>query len=169
MVFKNTSPMQLEARAQLALPPGGVVSRLTLWINGEEREAAFAERGKVQAAYDQVVRVRRDPVLVTTDGGDLVNVQCFPVQPNGEMKIRLGVTAPMQIEALKDDANAGAQSEIRSEARSEAWMRLPHVIDRNFQVGNDLTHSVWIESKRPLESSSQALKPEHPAANLFAV
>lgn len=92
MVFKNTATFQQEARARLALPPGGVVSRLTLWVNGEEREAAFAERGKVQAAYDSVVRTRRDPALVTTQGGDVINVQCFPVQPNGEMKIRLGVT-----------------------------------------------------------------------------
>jgi hypothetical protein len=95
MVFKNTATFQQEARAQLALPPGGVVSRLTLWVNGEEREAAFAERGKVQAAYDSVVNTRRDPVLVTTQGGDIVDVQCFPVQPNAEMKIRLGVTFPL--------------------------------------------------------------------------
>src|SRR5262249_24584723 len=61
MVFRNTASFQQEARAQLTLPPGGVVSRLTLWVNGEEREAAFAERGKVQAAYDAVVNTRRDP------------------------------------------------------------------------------------------------------------
>jgi hypothetical protein len=42
--FRNTSTRQREARAQLLLPPGSVVSRLTLWINGEEREAAFGGR-----------------------------------------------------------------------------------------------------------------------------
>jgi hypothetical protein len=161
MVFKNTATFQQEARARLALPPGGVVSRLTLWVNGEEREAAFAERGKVQAAYDSVVRTRRDPVLVTTNGGDVVNVQCFPVQPNGEMKIRLGVTAPMEIEMTNTTAGGGAQS--------SAWMRLPYFIERNFRVDGNVTHSVWIESKQPLESSSSNLKPENPSANLFAV
>jgi hypothetical protein len=165
MVFKNTATFQQEASAQLALPPGGVVSRLTLWVNGEEREAAFAERGKVQAAYDSVVRTRRDPVLVTTNGGDIVNLQCFPVQPNGEMKIRLGITAPMQIEIK----SAAAGGEAHSEAQSEAWMLLPYFIERNFRVDSSVTHSVWIESKQPLESSSQNLKPEHPSANLFAV
>jgi hypothetical protein len=161
MVFKNSAAFQQEASALLALPPGGVVSRLTLWVNGEEREAAFAERGKVQAAYDAIVRTRRDPVLVTTRGGDVVNVRCFPVQPNGEMKIRLGVTAPMQIEMM--NAAAG------NEAQSEAWMRLPQFIERNFRVDENVTHSVWIESKQPLESSSNSLKPEHPSARLFAV
>ncbi len=165
MVFKNTAAFQQEARAQLALPPGGVVSRLTLWVNGEEREAAFAESGKVQAAYNAVVNTRRDPVLVTTNGGDVVNVQCFPVQPNGEMKIRLGVTAPMQIEMM----NVAANGDSQSEASSEAWMRLPYFIDRNFRVDSNVHHAVWIESKQPLESSSQNLKPEHPATSLFAV
>jgi hypothetical protein len=169
MVFKNRSPIQQEARAQLALPPGGVVSRLTLWVNGEEREAAFAERGKVQAAYDSVVSTRRDPVLVTTSGGDIVNVQCFPVQPNGEMKIRLGVTAPMQIEMTNAVTGNEAGSEARSGDRSEAWMRLPYFIERNFRMDDNVTHSVWIESKQQLESSSSSLKPEHPSANLFAV
>jgi Vault protein inter-alpha-trypsin domain len=165
MVFKNTASFQQEARARLALPPGGVVSRLTLWVNGEEREAAFDERGKVQAAYDSVVRTRRDPVLVTTNGGDFVNVQCFPVQSNGEMKIRLGVTAPMQIEMKNVPANGGPQSE----AQSEAWMRLPYFIERNFRVDDNVMHSVWIESKQPLESSTNSLRTEHPSANLFAV
>src|SRR5262249_9499309 len=165
MVFKNTASFQQEARAQLALPPGGVVSRLTLWVNGAEREAAFAERGKVEAAYNSVVKTRRDPVLVTTQGGDVINVQCFPVQPNGEMKIRLGVTAPMQIEMMKATSNDAA----RSEAQSEAWMRLPNFIERNFRMDDNVTHSVWIESKQPLESSSNNLKPEHPSANLLAV
>jgi hypothetical protein len=164
MVFKNASAIQQEARAQLALPPGGVVSRLTLWVNGEEREAAFAKRGKVQAAYDSVVGTRRDPVLVTTNGGDIVNVQCFPVQPDGEMKIRLGITAPMQIEMTNPTS-----SDAQSASQSVSWMRLPYFVERNFRVDDHVTHSVWIESKQPLESSSQNLKPEHPSADLFAV
>ncbi len=92
---------QREARAQVLLPPGGVVSRVTLWVNGEPREAAFAGRGEVRAAYQQVaVQQRRDPVLVTMSGPDRVLVQCFPIQPNGgTMKIRLGITVPLLIES----------------------------------------------------------------------
>jgi hypothetical protein len=48
-------------------------------------------------------------------------------------------------------------------------MRLPYFIERNFRVDDNVAHSVWIESKQPLESSSNSLKPEHPSANLFAV
>src|SRR5262249_62367122 len=38
--FRNAEPLDREVRLQLALPPGGVVSRPTLWVDGEEREAA---------------------------------------------------------------------------------------------------------------------------------
>ena len=103
MDFKNQSNFQREARAKIKLPPGAVVSRLTLWINDEEREAAFAARGKVTEAYTQVVRRRRDPVLVTTAGPDRILVQCFPVPPDGRtMKIRIGITAPLVIEELEN-------------------------------------------------------------------
>jgi len=168
MVFKNTAAFQQEAVSRIALPPGGVVSRLTLWVNGEEREAAFAAKGKVQAAYDAVVSARRDPVLVTSLGGDTISVRCFPVQPAGEMKIRLGVTAPMQIEQ-NNKSGAAPSGEAQSTTQSAAWMRLPHFMERNFVIGEGVEHSVWLESKQPLESSSQSLKPEHPSANLFAV
>jgi hypothetical protein len=135
--------MQREARAEIQLPPGAVVSRLTLWVNGEEREAAFAGKGKVRAAYQSVVRQQRDPVLVTTAGRDRILVQCFPVPPNrGDMKIRIGITVPLILE----DAN-------------NARLLLPHFTSRNFRIPNDFTHSTWIESKTPMTSADSSLKP----------
>jgi hypothetical protein len=152
LVFKNDAGWQQEARAHVALPPGGVVSRLTLWVNGEEREAAFAGRGQVTAAYESVVRTKRDPVLVTSSGPDRVQVQCFPVPPNGTMKIRLGITAPL----------------TRVEA-DNGWFRLPRILERNFAVAADAKHSIWIESKEPLTSTAVVLKAEQPNANLFGL
>lgn len=132
-VFRNDSSGQREARAQIALPPGGVISRLTLWINGEPREAAFGGRSQVRQAYQKVVRRRRDPVLVTTSGPDQVLVQCFPVPPNGNMKIRLGITAPL---ALKSTTKAG--------------LRLPYFIEHNFTIPPTLEHTAWVESPQRL-------------------
>ena len=134
MVFKNTSPRQQEARAIVLLPPGGVVSRLTLWIDGEEREAAFGGRSQVKEAYRKVVQRRRDPVLVTTCGPDRVLVQCFPVPPSGgSMKIRLGITSPLDLDAL-----------------DLGLLRLPYFIESNFNLPETGTHSVWIESEGKL-------------------
>jgi hypothetical protein len=135
--FNNVSPLQREARAQIALPPGGIVSRLTLWVNGEEREAAFAGRAEVREAYRNVVVVqRRDPVLVTSAGPDRVLMQCFPVPADGgTMKVRLGITAPLELM----DAQNGLVS-------------LPCFLERNFTVPEDFRHNVWLESKQALSA-----------------
>ncbi len=134
--FRNDhASRQREARAEIQLPPGGVVSRLTLWVYGEEREAAFAGRGEVRAAYQQVaVAQRRDPVLVTTSGPDRVLMQCFPVPPKGgTMKVRLGITAPL--------TPLGAQ---------EVAFVWPRIVERNFAFAEALKHLVWLESPQKI-------------------
>jgi hypothetical protein len=132
-VFNNQSQRNREARAHIELPPNAVVSRLTLWVNGEEREAAFAGRGQTREAYSQVVRRQRDPVLVTTAGKDTVMMQMFPVPVNGEMKARIGITVPLQ----QTDGD-------------KAILRLPYLKESNFLLADYAKHDVWLESKVPL-------------------
>lgn len=144
--FKNVSSIQREARAQIALPPGGVVSRLTLWVNGEEQEAAFGGRSEVRQAYQEVAVVQRhDPVLVTTCGPDRVLAQCFPVPPNGgTMKVRIGITTPLKLDSL---------------ARGHfAW---PKFIERNFSITPDFKYSVWIDSPQKISENSKSLVTEN--------
>ncbi|HEV2915152.1 MAG TPA: VIT domain-containing protein [Pyrinomonadaceae bacterium] len=151
--FRNDAARQQEARAQVQLPPGGVVSRLTLWVEGEEREAAFAGRARARAAYEQVVRTRLDPVLVTTAGRDRVLVQCFPVPPNGgQMKIRFGITVPLVLED-----------------RAHGRLRLPHFLDRNFRIPDEVNHAVWVESESQLQTESESLRMEAPRTDLYAL
>lgn len=147
MVFRNDHEFQQrEARALVQLPAGAVVSRLTLWINGEEREAAFGGRSQVRQAYQAVVSQRRDPVLVTAKGPDRVLVQCFPVEPKGkEMKIRLGITLPLE-----------------PDGESVARFSLPRVIEQNYSPASGLRHALWIESPAELSSAQPAYRAEPP-------
>lgn len=145
--FKNVSNRQREARAQLQLPHGGVVSRLTLWVNGEEREAAFAGRAQTRRAYEQVaIRQRRDPVLVTTAGPDRILMQCFPVPADGgTMRVRLGITAPIPLESA-----------------GEGVVEWPAFLERNFTLPETLQHSLWIEGRGCLAALGEALRSEEP-------
>jgi hypothetical protein len=140
--FRNSTPLDREVRLELALPPGGVVSRATLWVNGEEREAAYGGRGEVRAAYQRVaVQQRRDPLLVTTKGAGRVLAQAFPVpRGGGTIKFKLGISAPLDI---VDPARAA--------------LTLPALVDRNFSFAADASHHVWIESKQPLNASAADL------------
>lgn len=133
--FRNTHANAQEARCQMLLPPRACVSRLTLWINDEPREAAFGAKAQVREAYRQTVVVdRRDPVLVNMTGPDRVLTQCFPVPANGTMKIRLGITAPC-------DGTVGNK------------LAMPLFLERNFSVPPSLMHSVWAQADAPLRTS----------------
>jgi hypothetical protein len=124
MVFKNGSSIAKEARCQVRLPRDGRVSRLTLWVNGEPREAAFSTVSKVKAAYKAIAVVqRRDPVLVNVVAPDTVMVQCFPVPAHGQMKIRFGVTAPLD---------------------GVRW-EMPRIVERNFGLAGELEHALWLQ------------------------
>lgn len=149
LVFKNDKPWQQEAVSQIQLPPNAVVSRLTLWINGEEREAAFAKSAKVTEAYNAVTAKRRDPALVTMTGKDRIQLKCFPIEPNSEMKVRIGITTPLVFEN-----------------ETGGWLPMPYFQDRNFTV--TAQHSIWIESKKALEIANPTFTKER-KENLYAV
>lgn len=136
VLLANRSKAQQEARLTVALPPGGVASRATLWVNGEPREASVAGRGEARAAYEAVVTARRDPLLVTTDGAGRLRVQAFPVPPGNSLKLRIGLTVPFEIAA------DGARS-----------FALPAIAERNFELAADLHHQIWIEGDGPLGAS----------------
>ncbi len=151
--FRNTSVRDQEARMTVALPPGAVVSRATLWVNGEEREAAYGGRGEVRRAYEQVaVRQRRDPLLVTTKGADRVLAQAFPVPRGGSLKMKLGITLPLE----PDDTG-------------RARFVLPAIVDRNFDMPADMAHAVWIEAKAMLTADSEHLRGTGTAGGNFRV
>jgi hypothetical protein len=143
MVMRNDSWRNGESRAAIVLPRGGVISRVTLWVNGMEREAVVAEANKVRSAYQEVVRQRRDPILVTMSGPDRVLVQCFPVPPNGgEMKFRLRIAAPLQ----RDSATQG-------------FLRLPYLVEQNFSLGERKVHSVQVQANPESVVASSSLLP----------
>lgn len=146
MVFHNSWRVDREARARIALPPGAVVTRLTLWINGEPHEAAFGRRGTVRQAYERVVRrERRDPVLVETCGPDRIQLQCFPVPANGgTIKIRFGMAIPLDV-AVDHLLSNVLQNDLGS-----AIVPAPAIVERNFlmpfqQVGLPASQTITLE------------------------
>ena len=149
--FKNDSSRQREARVQIALPPNAVVSRATLWINDEEREAAFAGKGKARQAYERVVRRRQDPLLVTSVGADRILAQAFPIAAKGgTIKFRLGMTTPLSLNN-----------------RENASLVLPAIVDRNFGNSDDVKHTIWIESKKIIEINSSDLSSKKISENVY--
>jgi hypothetical protein len=95
MTLHNSEFSPLQAVGEIGLPEGAAVTRVTLWVNGEPREAAFARTAQSRAAYDSVVAQRKDPLLVSMVQDRLL-IQCFPVPAKGDMKIRIGFKVPLE-------------------------------------------------------------------------
>ena len=144
LVLRNRDAhLRAEARAEIALPAGAVVSRATLWVDGQPQEAAFAGAGEARAAYERVVRQARDPLLVTQSSPGRVLVQCFPIEPRSQMKIRIGISFPL----LPIDGQRARAS-------------MPFFLDRNFELPADLAHHTWIEASGRIAASHASLRPE---------
>ena len=134
MVVRNDGSRNQEAVSTIQLPRGATVSRVTLWVNGEEREAAFAAKAKVTEAYQRVVRRKRDPILVTTDGLDRIEVRCFPVLRGDSMRFRIGISVPLELDSS-----------------TQAVLPLPFFVNRTFSLPDKTRHHLWIESRGKLE------------------
>lgn len=117
-----------EASVEFVLPPGGVASSLSLWVDGEERPAAFASGDVVQKAYSKVVAKRRDPALLQETGPGRVRLLVFPVtKSETPMRVRVGFTIPLRMR----------------ENVAELW--LPQVSDHNFGRRVVAQHSLHVE------------------------
>jgi len=150
--FENTSMSQQEARAQIQLCPGSAVSRLSLWIDGEEREACYAEKKKVLKAYRNLVSRKKGAAFVSDKGNGRIMVQCFPVPCRGKMKIRLGITSPLFLEK-----------------ENQGRLDIPCFTERNFDIPENFRHDIRIESKYPLSIKNRQLKTGHSENGLYFI
>ncbi len=133
IMLSNVSKYDREARAKILLPPGGVVTKATVTVNGVERDATILVRSVARAIYKQAVVERKDPLLVSTCGLDQILIQCFPVQPESTMKVRLKIAAPL----------------ILAEDKKSAALVLPAFEERNFQF--EVPDNVSINSNNSIK------------------
>ncbi len=88
---------QEEAIYTFHLPEGGVVSSLSLWINGKEEKGLLTTKEKAATAYRTIVGVEsRDPSVVHWQEGNTVSVRVFPVFAGKSRVFKVGITAPLQ-------------------------------------------------------------------------
>jgi hypothetical protein len=88
---------------------------MTLWMNGEPKEASIGATEQAEAAYRWIVASKRDPALLQYLGKGKVLMQCFPVPANKELKLQISMTAPMKLDV-----------------GTEASLTLPRLLSSNF-------------------------------------
>lgn len=90
------SGSQEEAIYTFHLPEGGVVTSLSLWMEGKEAKSILTTKQRADSAYKQIVGYeRRDPSVLHWQEGNTVSVRVFPVLAGESRKFKVGVTAPL--------------------------------------------------------------------------
>ncbi|MEI9913355.1 MAG: XrtN system VIT domain-containing protein [Bacteroidota bacterium] len=94
---KTAWTRQEEAIYTFYLPEGGVVTSLSLWINGKEEKGIMTTKAKADSAYKRIVGVEnRDPSVVQWQEGNTVSVRVFPVFAGESRMFKIGITAPLE-------------------------------------------------------------------------
>lgn len=86
-----------EAIYTITLPEGSICTKLSLWVDGEERPARLTFKSTAKAAYQTIVGVeRRDPSYVEWLDGNRLRLRVFPVLPQQYRTVRIGIVSPLK-------------------------------------------------------------------------
>ncbi|WP_061249092.1 XrtN system VIT domain-containing protein [Leptospira alstonii] len=141
---RGTSPPE-EAIYTITVPPGSICTKLSLWINGEERPARLTFRSTARNAYEQIVgRERRDPSYVEWLDGNRLRLRVFPVTPENYRMVRIGIVSP-----LKTDNTTIKETETLSYERIRFEGPVSDFADQNVNVD--------LFSKAPIELSTSGI------------
>ena len=91
-----------EALLTYHLPPGSVVSAMSLWINGKEEPARLTTVAKADSAYRTIVNIEskhfaRDPSVVYWQEGNRITVRVFPCRAGDDRRMKIGITSPLKV------------------------------------------------------------------------
>jgi hypothetical protein len=133
-VFKNDTASAQEARAEIGLPPGALVTGLTAWTKGEAQDGEFVASGKADGISNWSEVGHDSPAIVTDLGHDRVLMHCFPVPQEEESKIRISMVVP-----------------LNPERSHSASITMPSFIASNFGLDNG-EHTLRVRGPEPIVS-----------------
>lgn len=90
--FRNTGGGLAEGSYLYPLPGEAVFQNFSLWMGEQELKGEMMNAEQARGIYEEIVRRRRDPALLTLAGHGLVRAQVFPVQPGETRKVVLRYT-----------------------------------------------------------------------------
>jgi hypothetical protein len=141
-VFKNNGDTAQQALGEIGLPPGAVMTKLTVWQNGEAQEGTVAASGKAEGYIDSHWRhIGMDgPAIISDLGHGRALLRCSQVRPDEETKVAVTAVIPLRPEAL-----------------SKASLALPTFIASNFAIEED-GHTLRLQSDSPITTRLQNMQ-----------
>jgi Ca-activated chloride channel family protein len=94
--FRNTGSGLAEGTYLYPLPGEAVFSGFSLWMGERELRGETMNADQARGIYEEIVRKRRDPALLTLAGHGLIRAQVFPIQPGETRKVVLRYTQVLE-------------------------------------------------------------------------
>lgn len=88
-IFQNRSGVAQEGDFVFPIPDGATVSSFAMYDGETKLDAKLLDKEEATATYEEIVRRRRDPALLTYQGRAALRARVFPIQPNGERRLTL--------------------------------------------------------------------------------
>ena len=79
--FVNNGAGMIEVEYLFPVPPGAAVDSLTLKVDGKEFAAKLLKADEARAAYESIVRSKKDPALLEYAGYGMYRTKAFPLMP----------------------------------------------------------------------------------------
>jgi Ca-activated chloride channel family protein len=87
--FRNGGNRVAEGSYLYPLAGEAVFTNFSLWMGDQEVRGETMNADQARAIYEEIVRRRKDPALLTFAGHGLVRAQVFPIQPGETRKVVL--------------------------------------------------------------------------------
>lgn len=94
--FRNLGGTMAEGNYLYPMPGEAVFSSFSLWMGGKEVRGETMNAEQARAIYEEIVRRKRDPALLTLAGSGLIRAQVFPIQPGETRKVVLRYTQVLE-------------------------------------------------------------------------
>ncbi len=131
-VFSNKNYEAQEARAEIGLPEGAVISGMTIWQDGHPLKTEFKPTGDTNnSSWSNIGHDA--PAIITDLGRGRMLLHCYPVPAQGYLRMAVAVTVPLKLHTI-----------------SEATLALPRFIETNFEVKGDHDFRLLSESELSL-------------------
>jgi Ca-activated chloride channel homolog len=90
--FRNSGSRVAEGSYLYPMSGEAVFTNFSLWMGDQEVRGETMNAEQARAIYEEIVRRKKDPALLTFAGHGLVRAQVFPIQPGETRKVVLRFT-----------------------------------------------------------------------------
>lgn len=150
--FRNNGGGMAEGTYHYPLAGEAVFQSLSLWMGEQEMRGELMDAAHARGIYEEIVRRRRDPALVTLAGHQLLRAQVFPIQPGETRKVVLRFTQLLDKEgdalrwryALGPEERGSARPDIRVMLRDPSQFGRPFSPTHTVRVSGDDDRDVAI-------------------------